>query len=413
MANIFRGPLYVARREVAPVLQLGALAVTSLLATTLATSPLPVGAQSFPLQVEVKAGLNPNPDTSHGTPKTLIADAQLPFAVLQQTAPDRVRPVVDASQETPLALLTVVLPAPFVPVLHSAPARSLWMPADESSGSAKPLIPDKQAPFFVAPQFGPVAKPYLPFDTTLELSSVLRAVVVAPFVPGPHYPPPRLMWLPADESSGTAKGLIPDKQLPFSNLQQTPPDAIRPVWDTSQSAYATTKPVVVIALPVGASTLLSPLQYPGQIGDTSSHLQPADVVPPVTTPTWGTFPNWKRHEYPAWWPHRKKKLEDDFKEEVREILEAADLPAKPEQVIRELSAELARDKIEVEQLRRAVQARLSEQHLRNTQAAKAAVEKIATAKREAEAKAVEYEQMEVERKNVRRKKVMHILKMLH
>lgn len=444
MANIFRGPLYVGRREVAPVLQLGALAVTSLLATTLATAPLPVGAQSFPLQVRFAPGLTPNADTSHGTPKTLTADAQLPFRVLPQSVADPIRPVTDATRGTSLALITV--PAPFVPVLHSAPARSLWLPGDESVGSPKglipdkqlpfppqvqtqpdrlrpvvdtsqdtpkPLIADKQAPFFVAPPPGPIATPYLPFDTSLEMQASLRTLV-PPFVPGPHYPPPRLLWLPADESAGTAKPLFADKQLPFSNPPIPALDKQRIVVDTSQAAYATTKPIVVVALPPGLALSFASLQYPGQVSDTTSHLQPADVIPPPDRPTWGTFPDWpKKQHYPEWWPSRKKKLEDDFKEEVKEILEAADLPAKPEQIIRELSAELARDKIETAQLRRAVQARLTAEKVKNTAAAKEAVAKIAKAKAETEAKAIEYERMEVERKKVRRKKITHILRMLH
>src|SRR6266702_2589561 len=106
MADILRGPLYATRRELAPVLQLGAAFVVP--------SPLQV--------MQPKDRLVQNADTSHGSPKGLLADKQLPFFVAPHIAPAPRRP-------------------------------DQWLNASTTAGTPKGLLDDKQLPFFVAPFF--------------------------------------------------------------------------------------------------------------------------------------------------------------------------------------------------------------------------------------------------------------------
>lgn len=224
MANIFRGPIYVGRREVPPTHWITAFAVPSLLATTLATAgtiPLPLGAAHLP-------------------------------------------------------------PAQIYPQRHL-----LVQNADTSQGTPKALLADAQAPFFVRPHIGPQQPAFLPFDTSLGQSVLLKvAVVLPPFIPPPHYAPVRYLALSPDGSLGAPKTLFADKQLPFANLQHTPPDSIRPVWDTSQQSYGTTKPVVIAALPPGTALAFSAPGYAWSVTDVSRQSRAVLDIPvsPILTP---------------------------------------------------------------------------------------------------------------------------------
>lgn len=125
-------------------------------------------------------------------------------------------------------------------------------------------------------------------------------------------------------------------------------------------------------------------------------------TPPVPTgPTWGTFPNW--------WPSRKKKLEEEFAAEVAVIVEP--LPDRSAEIVSELSRQLMRDRSDVVQLRSLVKAKLKDEAMRFTAAAKEAVAKI-----EAASLAMQQEEqaaMEAQRKIRRNQQAMIVLKMLH
>ena len=89
----------------------------NLLTTTLfvAAAVLPFqNAQAFPGAPQYSSqSLSFNTDTSTGTPKTLYADSTLPAFNASQFLVDRLRPVVDTTQSSPIELLTfVVVPLP-------------------------------------------------------------------------------------------------------------------------------------------------------------------------------------------------------------------------------------------------------------------------------------------------------------
>src|SRR6184192_1175682 len=143
MADILRSPLFATRREVAPVHRLSVFVWPSLLTTVLAVAgqiPLPLGAaHAMPLQIQRQPHqLVQNADTSHGTPKTLTADKQLPFFVSPHFTPHPRRP-------------------------------AQWLNPSTTAGTPKTLTADKQLPFFVSPPFAPLTKSvvnWLPADTS-------------------------------------------------------------------------------------------------------------------------------------------------------------------------------------------------------------------------------------------------------
>jgi len=247
MADVFRGPLYVNRREASPCHRVFAFVVPSLLATVLAVAgqiPLPLGAaHALPLQVlPPKSQLVQNADTTRGSPKGLLADAQLPFQALKVTAPDRRRPVTDTTKGQPLTLKAAVAPV-VVPPHFAPPPRPdrNRLPPDTSRGA---INADAQAPAGESAAWAPIALVRNVVDTTQSQPLTLQAIV-PPFVPAPHIGPLRFWWQPPDTSWSAAKAIIADAQLPFQITQQTAPDRIRPVVDTSESAYALQNAVVI------------------------------------------------------------------------------------------------------------------------------------------------------------------------
>lgn len=185
-----------------------------------------------------------NPDTSRGTPKTLLAELRPPSGnngLLQSVStPAPVRSVVNTSQGTALVLTT--LPSPIVPGPHLAPVRFWFQPANTSAGMAKVLYADATPPNFnyqhTAPdRIRPVvdtsagtAKSLLDFsspftqknwantpeplrlvpDTTRGTSSALFVVPPPPFVVAPHCSPVQFWFQPQDSSVGMAKVLFDD-----------------------------------------------------------------------------------------------------------------------------------------------------------------------------------------------------------
>ena len=250
MATVVRGPLYVSQRSVEPFrLATLLVVVPSLLCTVLAQPlpiPLPVGAaHSFPLQAQVNRGLFPNPDTSHGTPKTLLPpDPRQRFLPLQ--LPPQARP-------------------------------GLFPNPDTSKGKPKVQLADQIPPRFDAPPPGPSAKPianWLPADTTQDQPLTLQPVAVAPTpaINAPPAGPIRNQWQPADTTGDTPKTLLAEITLPFGVLQQTPPDRPRAVTDTTQDSqpYLLTSP-----LPRAGTAFVGLPRFWWQPADTSAGMPKA------------------------------------------------------------------------------------------------------------------------------------------
>ena len=236
MANTFRGPLFSNRREIAPVLGVTSFAVSSLLATLLAGIPLPLSAvHAFPSQVIQQPGqIVQNADTSHGTPKTLTADKQLPFFDAPFFAPkERGKPaqVQNASTATGTPKsLTADKQLPFFDAPFFAPKErgkpAQWLNPSTASGTPKGLTTDQQLPVQVASYFGQThiqRQQWLNPDTTQDMVSVQR-ILAAPFVPAPNFVPLKFWWQPPDTTADTPNTLKADAQLPFFVPQQTPPD---------------------------------------------------------------------------------------------------------------------------------------------------------------------------------------------
>lgn len=283
MADQSRGPLLVGRRDV-PVQRASIIFSSSLLATTLAVAgqiPLPLGAAHVaPAQVIHPAHRNfVNPDTSQGTPKTLIADARNPqFSSLSQAAQQHPRNELlnaDTSRSQPVTLRVVATPAPLVNVpshgpdqsarrvngdtsrsawavlqplaaapplvnpVQVSPAKFWWQPDDTSAGTPKQLIADAVAPLANAVHFSvdrlrPVVAATLPSPAPL-LQPVLPS---PPVVNAVHLVPPKFWWQPDDTSAGTPKPATADAVAPLVNVAFLGVDRARPVADTSRGMSA-------------------------------------------------------------------------------------------------------------------------------------------------------------------------------
>jgi hypothetical protein len=208
-----------------------------------------VAVVSPPVVVPIQLGPQAKPyqpaNTSLGTAKTLTQDAQLPFQVLAQTAPDRLRPVTDTSQKQPITLQVIVPPAPFVPAQWPGVQRYPSLPADTSHGQ---INPDAQAPVGGSAAWAPIALVRNVVDTTQKQPITLQVIVPPPpIVNLPNYGPVRFFWQPEDTSAGVAKVLIADAQLPFRTqfLQPQSQHRIWAVFNTSQSTPVELFPAVV------------------------------------------------------------------------------------------------------------------------------------------------------------------------
>jgi len=229
----------------------------------------------------------PVTDTSRGTPKALIADAQTPCDNLYLQAPEPVRTVVDTSRGQPITLQVIIPPPPFVVPVGFAPLKFWWQPQDSSASSAKVLTADLQLPVqnyqHTAPdRIRPVA------DTS---QSTQLGLFPVPLPPGAAawVGLPRFWFQPSDTSQSSAKVLYGDLIPPFVNLPYPVPDLIRPVVDTSQSSYGTSNQVVVIPLPPGNALYVAPSQWAWSISDTTQesppvaiqNVQPGPPAPPT------------------------------------------------------------------------------------------------------------------------------------
>ena len=159
--------------------------------------------------------LSVNPDTSKGTAKGLIADSVSPFFVPPHHQVDRLRPVADSSQNTPLTLVSAVVTAPFAVAPQFQIDRT--RPVADTSQSAWALLAPvtAQAPF-VNPPFVAAATPHRRGMGTLDTSAGAVPPTIAPFAQQPA------LGLDArrdvrDTSAGTAPGLFPAPVPPFVN----------------------------------------------------------------------------------------------------------------------------------------------------------------------------------------------------
>lgn len=304
MADIFRGPLLVNKREQPPVLSVVAWVGQALLLTTLAVLPaLPPGEA----QCASAPSLNRiNPDTSRGTPKTLTADAQLPVGKtplwdplvfprlfsetskgtaktlypdisapvgFEQTSPvpQLVRTVWDTTKSQSITLQVVVPPPPVVNPPTFAPYK-FWYQSDTSTGTAKTLTQDAQLPVGYGQTTPAPQLVRMVVDTGHGQPITLQVIVPpAPVVNPPHIAPVKFWWQPPDTTKGTAKPLYPDAQLPVGYEQTASVgDRVRPVADTSRGTPVELFPVVVTPLPVGEQLLLGPQRFFFQPDDTST-----------------------------------------------------------------------------------------------------------------------------------------------
>jgi hypothetical protein len=172
MADIFRGPLFTNRREIAPVHQPLGWVAQNLLVTLLVAgaAPMPPGAQACESAPKYRHNVT---STAAGTPPVLKG---IPTALYVHQAP--IKPKWQPA-DTSASVPSVLKGLPTVPVLHMAPARALWQPGSTAAGSPLTLYP---APFVAPPQ------------------QIL------------HLAPQRALCQPADTSQGSPVQFYPDRK---------------------------------------------------------------------------------------------------------------------------------------------------------------------------------------------------------
>lgn len=257
MANIFRGPLVVGRRD--PPIQNNATLIVgpSLLATTLAIAaaiPLPLGAAHLgpPTQGHNSAPRNfVNADTSRGTPKTLIADSKTAQFLTPQLAPQ----------------------------LHG---RNEFLNADTSRGTPKSLYADATTPANNRTASAPAVL-RLGADTSQDIPTALFALTAAPLVNSPasfgaHWV--RRLEIRGDSSQGTPKALTIDGSAPLFNAPYLTTDRIKPVADTSLSSpLALVTPVVVTTSVTRGPLIVGRRDMPVQRAVDTSRSTPVTLFP--------------------------------------------------------------------------------------------------------------------------------------
>lgn len=175
-------------------------------------------------------------DTSHGVPKTLIADAIAPLDNAQIFQPLAPRNVVDTSAGSPKTLLVI---PPLPPVVNPqvwAPdaLRPVW---DTSRGTPKALTADATQPVVNAQGVQPQAPRHLA-DTS---AGTARALLVVPPAPIAGAAQTWLLQQPrigSDTSAGMPRVLM-GVPAPVVNLPVWTLPAVRPVWDTSRGMPTT------------------------------------------------------------------------------------------------------------------------------------------------------------------------------
>lgn len=132
---------------------------------------------NVPQYVPVKYWYQPS-DNSLGTAKVLYSDAQLPFANLQHSAPDKVVSVIPINYSNNLITI-VIVQAPFNNPWIYTP-EWCWQVQDTSRSTAKVLFFDSTKPFFNAPQYFVEQNLYRNEDESRSIAKTLYDDVVVP-----------------------------------------------------------------------------------------------------------------------------------------------------------------------------------------------------------------------------------------
>lgn len=310
MATVPVAPLFVNKREVAPVHNLSQFVLPSLLVTVLAVPsviPLPISAaHSFPLQVIRKPNEWLNPDTSRGTARTLIAkEVRIPNGTV---APHFVRPHheknewinPDTSKGTAKTLIKELTRpdgtvAPFFVQLQHG--RNEWLNPDTTQDVPKVLLPEVTGPSGInAPFFQQVQRTlqqWLNPNTSIGTAKSLYSDQIPPRKVPPHFVIAEKAvanWLPADTTKGSAKTLIREVKLPFFVLNQPSPS---PVLNVTDTARGTPNFLFTLPLPPGFALQLAAPVYQFQVVNTSQASNAIYYPPtPIVSPAAGNAILW-------------------------------------------------------------------------------------------------------------------------
>jgi hypothetical protein len=201
-------------------------------------------------------------DSSKGSAKTLIADAQAPVgARWTVNAPEPVRSVTDTSRSPATPLLPVAaIPIPAgVNSPWITPQRWTFTPADSTKSAAKTLFSDAQAPVGQDWTASAPEPNRSVTDTSRALSTPLLPVAAVPVPAGTNSPwvtPQRWTFTPADSSKGRAKVLFSDAQLPVgARWTANAPEPNRIGTETSRGLTTPFLPFIAGAMS-GSATLV-------------------------------------------------------------------------------------------------------------------------------------------------------------
>jgi hypothetical protein len=247
MANIFRAPLAVARREIPPVLQgFASGVIVSLLVTVLGTLAMPAGKQTAPGAAQHPSSLRTNANTSQGSPKTLLADAQYPVGTELPPSSVKLPWIVSGTAlGSPATLRSTV--APVVPSQLNQPGRAAdrAVNPDTTCSTPKVLFADAQPPIG-AEVFPATLLHAARLAVNVDTSRTATCLYVPVVTPPPFIVAPTAAWhqrpslsVGSETSQGTAKALIAETQQPVGTELQPRLALQRSVGaDTSQSAFA-------------------------------------------------------------------------------------------------------------------------------------------------------------------------------
>lgn len=184
MATIWRGPVFVNRRNIPPGWQPAVAAALNL--TIGFVAALPVGAETLPQQSQHPSAWRLNQDTTAESPRALLsAVLPAPFVNPVQQAPEfrRTRLPANTSSGTNLPLFTIRLP-PGAQAITSAPPR----PADHTGGGSLGLVyllPPAPLPPGGSAYFNPLRFWWQPQDVSGN-----QTLLLPPGAPPPPPPPP-------------------------------------------------------------------------------------------------------------------------------------------------------------------------------------------------------------------------------
>lgn len=253
-------PVFVPSSQVIPELQWILSSTTTYQPLTLAAVVAPF---ITPTHVSPQVRRDQPINTSAGTPKTLIADTQLPVFVTPPQAVSRLQwPPSSTTTYQPLTLVA----APIIVPAHLSPQARRDQPINTSAGTPKTLIVDTQLPIFV-PQSTNIQRLSLSSSTS-SYQPLPLVVIAAPFFSPQLANLQRPLGQPVNTSAGTPKTLIADRQLPFAASQLVSVQRLR--WVPSNTTTYQPLTLVVIVAPFVPSAHASPQALHGQVANTSA-----------------------------------------------------------------------------------------------------------------------------------------------